>query len=57
MFKKKENNIVFIDGQNLYFGTQQNDPGWKINLKKFRKYLYKKYDFQILNIHLLYTKK
>ena len=54
MIKKKENNIAFIDGQNLYLGTQHNSPGWKINLKKLRKYLYQKYDVQRIYYFLGY---
>lgn len=38
---KKENNIAFIDGQNLYYGTKDNN--WKIDFKKFRIYLKDKY--------------
>ena len=38
---KKENNLAFIDGQNLHLGTIQN--GWKINFNKFRIYLKDKY--------------
>ncbi|MBP9761275.1 MAG: NYN domain-containing protein [Candidatus Magasanikbacteria bacterium] len=37
-------NIAFIDGQNLYMGTTQNeDTPWSINLHRFRKYLQTKY--------------
>jgi uncharacterized LabA/DUF88 family protein len=41
---KKESNIAFIDGQNLYMGTTQlkRNP-WKIDLKKFRIFLKDKY--------------
>jgi uncharacterized LabA/DUF88 family protein len=38
---KKESNLAFIDGQNLYYGTQENN--WKIDFKKFRVYLKDKY--------------
>lgn len=38
---KKENNLAFIDGQNLHLGTTQNN--WKVDLKKFRIYLKDKY--------------
>jgi uncharacterized LabA/DUF88 family protein len=38
----KENNLAFVDGQNLHFGTSQNN--WKINHKKFRIYLRDKYN-------------
>ena len=34
-------NIVFIDGQNLYFRTLENN--WKIDYKKFSIYLKEKY--------------
>ncbi|MEK7669210.1 MAG: NYN domain-containing protein [Patescibacteria group bacterium] len=37
----KENNLAFIDGQNLHLGTTQNN--WKIDLYKFRIYLKDKY--------------
>jgi len=38
-------NYAFIDGQNLHMGTAKRevDP-WKIDLGRFRVYLYKKYD-------------
>jgi uncharacterized LabA/DUF88 family protein len=41
---KKESNIAFVDGQNLYMGTTQlkRNP-WKIDLKKFRIFLKDKY--------------
>lgn len=39
--KNTENNIAFIDGQNLHLGTLQNS--WKVDLKKFRIYLKDKY--------------
>lgn len=41
-----ENNLAFIDGQNLYRGTTLTDPKWKVDLFKFRKYLADKYDIQ-----------
>ncbi len=37
----QENNLAFIDGQNLHLGTMQNN--WKINHNKFRIYLKDKY--------------
>ena len=36
-----ENNIAFIDGQNLHFGAREN--GWFIDHKKLRVYLLDKY--------------
>lgn len=41
---KNENNLAFIDGQNLYIGTTTSDISWKVDLYKFRVYLDKKYD-------------
>lgn len=38
---EKENNIAFIDGQNLYLGTKQD--GWAVDLFKFKIYLKDKY--------------
>lgn len=37
----KENNIAFIDGQNLHLGTKEE--GWKVDVTKFRVYLKEKY--------------
>lgn len=36
------NNYAFIDGNNLHLGTTRVD-GWKINYRKFREYLFKRY--------------
>ena len=41
---KKEKNIAFLDGQNLYSGTRSDDPAWVVDLLKLRQYLEKKYD-------------
>jgi len=43
MDTQEENNFAFVDGQNLYMGTNSDKPAWKIDLFKFRKYLSKKY--------------
>jgi uncharacterized LabA/DUF88 family protein len=41
---KKENNIAFIDGQNLYMGTNLLEKdSWKIDLRKLRVFLNDKY--------------
>lgn len=41
---RKETNIAFIDGQNLYMGTtMHNDQSWEIDLSRFRTYLKEKY--------------
>jgi len=37
-----QNNIAFVDGQNLYLGTKEMN--WKIDFGKFRTYLRDKYD-------------
>lgn len=39
---KKQKNIAFVDGQNLYLGTK--DAGWAVDYKKLRVYLEDKYD-------------
>jgi len=38
---KKKSNLAFIDGQNLYLGTMQNN--WAVDYRKFRIYLRDKY--------------
>ena len=38
---QKENNYAFIDSQNLNLAIQ--DQGWKLDLKRFRIYLYDKF--------------
>ncbi|MFA6476397.1 MAG: NYN domain-containing protein [Candidatus Paceibacterota bacterium] len=38
---KKENNIAFVDGQNLHLGTMLNN--WRVDLWKFKVYLKDKY--------------
>jgi uncharacterized LabA/DUF88 family protein len=40
----KENNLAFIDGQNLHLGTTLSDKPWKVKLSKFKVYLEKKYN-------------
>ena len=44
--KNQENNLAFIDGQNLYLGTNSEDPAWEVDLAKFRVYLSQKYKIQ-----------
>ncbi|MDD4606755.1 MAG: NYN domain-containing protein [Patescibacteria group bacterium] len=47
--KNQENNLAFIDGQNLYMGTNSEDPedpAWEVDLAKFRQYLTRKYSVQ-----------
>ncbi len=41
MTKNEEKNFAFIDGQNLNLGIRE--LGWKLDLKKFRRYLAEKY--------------
>jgi uncharacterized LabA/DUF88 family protein len=43
---KEKNNLAFIDGQNLYMGTNSEKPKWEVDLFKFREYLLKKYNVQ-----------
>lgn len=38
-----ENNLAFIDGQNLYLGTTRSEESWKVDLLKLKIYLQNKY--------------
>ncbi|MFA5715516.1 MAG: NYN domain-containing protein [Candidatus Paceibacterota bacterium] len=40
--KLKKNNFAYIDGNNLYNSIR--NYGWKVDLIRFRKWLYQKYD-------------
>ena len=40
---KKQNNVAFVDGQNLYMSITTADKPWLIDLVRFRVYLRKKY--------------
>jgi uncharacterized LabA/DUF88 family protein len=42
--KKEENNLAFIDGQNLHLGTNSDSPPWQVDFALLRKYLSKKYN-------------
>jgi uncharacterized LabA/DUF88 family protein len=42
--RPKANNYAFIDSQNLNLGTQR--MGWKVDWRKFRQYLLKKYNVE-----------
>ena len=58
MEKKKENNIAFIDGQNLYMGTSLlGKRAWKINLKKLRVFLKDKYKVETAYYFLGYIQE
>lgn len=39
----KLRNIAYIDGQNLKMGTVDTTPSWRVDLKRFRRYLLEKY--------------
>ena len=43
MKKPKENNIAYIDGQNLHMGTSSAKPSWSIDLGRFRVFLKERY--------------
>jgi uncharacterized LabA/DUF88 family protein len=56
--KKKERNIAFIDGQNLYMGTTLlKDKPWKIDLKKLRIFLKDKYKIKTAYYFLGYIQE
>lgn len=44
MSNNSPRNIAYIDGQNLYMGTAHADNPWKIDCRRFRRYLYEKYN-------------
>lgn len=46
MENKRRNNLGFVDGQNLYMGTNSEKPAWRVDLVKFRRYLAQKYSVQ-----------
>ena len=43
MISTTPRNIAYIDGQNLYMGTAHADKPWKIDCRRFRRFLYEKY--------------
>ncbi len=53
----EENNLCFIDGQNLYIGTRLDKVSWSINFNKLRKYLFKKYKVKLAYYYLGYNNK
>jgi uncharacterized LabA/DUF88 family protein len=53
----EENNLCFIDGQNLYIGTKLEEVPWNINLNRFRKYLFKKYKVKFAYYYLGFAVK
>jgi len=55
MEKSKENNLAFIDGQNLHIGIMQNN--WKIDHNRFRIYLKDKYHVAEAYYFLGYVKE
>lgn len=48
------NNIAYIDGQNLYMGTSTGEPSWHVDLSRFRKYLTEKYHVEKAYYYLGY---
>jgi len=53
--KEKENNLAFIDGQNLHLGTNSDDIPWQVDFVLLRKYLRKKYNVSKAYYFLGYT--
>lgn len=54
---KKEDNLAFVDGQNLYMGTRSEVSSWQVDLVKFRQYLSKKYNVVKAYYFLGYVKE
>jgi uncharacterized LabA/DUF88 family protein len=53
--KSSENNIAFIDGQNLHLGTTKY--GWRVDLAKLRIYLKEKYNISEAHYFLGYLEE
>lgn len=53
--EKTFGNIAYIDGQNLYMGTTTREPSWKVDLRRFREYLRKKYAVERAYYYLGYV--
>ncbi len=54
---KLENNIAYIDGQNLHMGTTKSAPKWRIDLTRFRTYLKEKYHVDRAYYYLGYVQQ
>lgn len=54
---KTEENIAYIDGQNLYMGTAKSSPVWRIDLARFRTYLAQKYHVKQAYYYLGYVQE
>jgi len=52
--KIKEHNLAFIDGQNLYMGTNSEAQKREVDLKKFRVYLENKYSISEQKIRFVF---
>ena len=52
---KEGNNFAFIDNQNLYQGVKE--LGWRLDWKKFRRYLLEKYQVSRVYLFLGYVKE
>ncbi|MCA9357343.1 NYN domain-containing protein [Candidatus Nomurabacteria bacterium] len=53
--ENSQNNIAYIDGQNLYMGTTKREPVWIVDLQKFRVYLKEKYKVKKAYYYLGYV--
>lgn len=50
-----QNNIAYIDGQNLHMGTTKRDPEWTVDLARFRVFLKEKYHVKKAYYYLGYV--
>jgi len=53
--KNADNNLAFIDGQNLHLGTTKLAKSWTVDLKRFRIYLQQKYKVSKAYYYLGFT--
>jgi len=51
----KDENLAYIDGQNLHLGTLNAEESWQIDLKRFRIYLGRKYNVKYAYYYLGFT--
>ena len=52
-----DQNIAYVDGQNLYMGTAKSSPQWSVDLARFRTYLRQKYAVDRAYYYLGYTQE
>ena len=57
MKKIEENNLAYVDGQNLHMGTAKIEPSWQVDLSRLRVYLSQKYSVTKAYYYLGYVQE